>query len=78
MTAIERREEIMRILTARRSSNIRTLAAEMGAYLQYKFIRRALIVGALVALCAALLGVILYELFEVAEKRLTRWRHIDG
>ena len=26
----------------------------------------------------ALLGVILYELFEVAEKRLTRWRHIDG
>ena len=35
------------------------LAAEMGAYLQYKFIRRALIVGALVALCAALLGVIL-------------------
>ena len=30
-----------------------TLAAEMGAYLQYKFIRRALIVGALVALCAA-------------------------
>ena len=36
-----------------------TLAAEMGAYLQYKFIRRALIVGALVALCAALLGVIL-------------------
>ena len=30
MTAIERRAEIMRILTARRSSNIRTLAAEMG------------------------------------------------
>lgn len=33
--------------------------AEMGMYLQYKFIRRALIVGMLVALCAALLGVIL-------------------
>jgi len=33
--------------------------AEMGAYLQYKFIQRALIVGTLVALCAALLGVIL-------------------
>ena len=32
---------------------------EMGAYLQYKFIQRALIVGTLVALCAALLGVIL-------------------
>ena len=30
MTAIERRAEIMRIMTARRSSNIRTLAAEMG------------------------------------------------
>lgn len=32
---------------------------EMGAYLQYAFIQRALIVGTLVALCAALLGVIL-------------------
>ena len=32
---------------------------EMGLYLQYKFIQRALIVGTLVALCAALLGVIL-------------------
>ena len=32
---------------------------EMGSYLQYKFIRRALIVGVLVALCAALLGVTL-------------------
>ncbi|MBQ3574753.1 MAG: metal ABC transporter permease [Clostridia bacterium] len=31
----------------------------MGAYLQYKFIQRALVVGALVALCAALLGVTL-------------------
>lgn len=30
MTAIERRAEIMRILTARRSTNIRTLAAELG------------------------------------------------
>ncbi len=30
---------------------------EMGSYLQYKFIQGALIVGALVALCAALLGV---------------------
>lgn len=33
--------------------------AEMAMYLQYKFIQRALIVGMLVALCAALLGVIL-------------------
>lgn len=33
--------------------------AEMGAYLQYKFIQRALLVGVLVALCAALLGVTL-------------------
>ena len=33
--------------------------SEMGAYLQYKFIQRALIVGVLVALCAALLGVTL-------------------
>lgn len=32
VTAIERRAEIMRILTARRSSNIRTLAAEMGVH----------------------------------------------
>lgn len=32
---------------------------EMGAFLQYKFIQRALIVGVLVALCAALLGVTL-------------------
>lgn len=32
---------------------------EMGMYLQYKFIQRALIVGVLVALCAALLGVTL-------------------
>ena len=33
--------------------------AEMGAYLKYKFIRRALLVGTLVSLCAALLGVTL-------------------
>ena len=33
--------------------------AEMGLYLQYRFIQRALIVGVLVALCAALLGVTL-------------------
>ncbi len=33
--------------------------ATMGAYLKYKFIQRALIVGVLVALCAALLGVTL-------------------
>ena len=32
---------------------------EMGAFLQYKFIQRALVVGVLVALCAALLGVTL-------------------
>ena len=30
---------------------------EMGGYLQYRFIRRALVVGILVSLCAALLGV---------------------
>ncbi len=42
--------------------NLRGIAAafaEMGMYLQYKFIQRALIVGVLVALCAALLGVTL-------------------
>ena len=42
--------------------NMDALAAafvEMGMYLQYKFIQRALIVGVLVALCAALLGVTL-------------------
>lgn len=33
--------------------------SEMGRYLQYKFIQRALIVGILVSLCAALLGVTL-------------------
>ena len=33
--------------------------AEMALYLQYKFIQRALLVGVLVALCAALLGVTL-------------------
>ena len=33
--------------------------AEMGMFLKYKFIRRALLVGVLVALCAALLGVTL-------------------
>ena len=32
-------------------------APAMGEYLQYKFIRRALVVGALVSLCASLLGV---------------------
>lgn len=40
-------------------TSIGAALAEMGMYLQYKFIRRALIVGTLVALCAALLGVIL-------------------
>ena len=42
--------------------NLKGIAAafeEMGLYLQYKFIQRALIVGVLVALCAALLGVTL-------------------
>lgn len=42
--------------------NLRGIAAafaEMSMYLQYKFIQRALIVGVLVALCAALLGVTL-------------------
>jgi len=40
-------------------NEIRSAFAEMGLYLQYKFIQRALIVGILVALCAALLGVTL-------------------
>lgn len=40
-------------------NDIGAAIAEMGMYLQYKFIQRALIVGMLVALCAALLGVIL-------------------
>ena len=31
---------------------------EMGGYLQYRFIRRALVVGILVSLCAALLGLL--------------------
>ena len=42
--------------------NLPSIAAafgEMGLYLQYKFIQRALIVGVLVSLCAALLGVTL-------------------
>ena len=35
-------------------------------------------VGALLvaAVAMALLGVILYELFDVAERRLTRWRRV--
>lgn len=33
------------------------MVSEMGTYLGYKFIRRALLVGTLVSLCAALLGV---------------------
>lgn len=40
-------------------NSIGAAIAEMGMYFQYKFIQRALIVGTLVALCAALLGVIL-------------------
>lgn len=38
---------------------VASAVAEMGMYLQYKFIQRALIVGVLVSLCAALLGVTL-------------------
>lgn len=38
-------------------SDIGYMFAEMGGYLGYRFIRRALLVGALVSLCAALLGV---------------------
>ncbi len=38
---------------------IKAACAEFSAYLQYKFIRRALVVGTLVSLCAALLGVTL-------------------
>lgn len=47
------------ILTLCNLSFIGAALAETGAYLQYRFIRRALIVGVPVALCAALLGVIL-------------------
>ena len=39
------------------TGNIGAAIGQMGLYLQYKFIRRALIVGTLVSLCAALLGV---------------------
>ena len=37
--------------------DIGRVVKEMGTYLQYRFIRRALVVGALVSLCASLLGV---------------------
>lgn len=40
-------------------SAIGAALAEMALYMEYRFIQRALIVGTLVALCAALLGVIL-------------------
>ena len=40
-------------------SSVIAAFTEMGMYLQYKFIQRALVVGVLVALCAALLGVTL-------------------
>jgi len=41
------------------AAGIAAALSEMAAYLQFKFIQRALIVGVLVALCAALLGVTL-------------------
>lgn len=47
------------LLIAVKFSNLRAALAEIGLYLQYSFIQRALIVGVLVALCAALLGVTL-------------------
>lgn len=40
-------------------SSVGEMLCEAANYLQYKFIRRALLVGTLVALCAALLGVVL-------------------
>lgn len=40
-------------------SGVRAAFVEMGLYLHYSFIRRALIVGTVVSLCAALLGVTL-------------------
>lgn len=39
------------------ASGMKTAAAELAAYAQYRFIQRALVVGILVSLCAALLGV---------------------
>lgn len=47
------------IFGATHFSEIAAAISEMGMYLGYKFIQRALIVGVLVALCAALLGVTL-------------------
>ncbi len=49
---------VLALLLAKFSS-VCAAFAEMAAYLQYKFIQRALIVGVLVSLCAALLGVTL-------------------
>lgn len=53
---------VLAIIAAILIANIGKIGAgigEMGAYLGYKFIQRSLIVGLPVALCAALLGVIL-------------------
>lgn len=49
----------MGILALCNLSSIAAAIGEMATYLQYRFIQRALIVGLLVALCSALLGVIL-------------------
>ena len=47
------------VLLAANFTSVCAAFAEMRAYLEYRFIQRALIVGVLVALCAALLGVTL-------------------
>ena len=47
------------LFTALNITSIAAAFGEMGQYLQYRFIQRALAVGVLVALCAALLGVTL-------------------
>ena len=47
------------LLSALNLPSIAAAFGEIGQYLQYKFIQRALIVGVLVSLCAALLGVTL-------------------
>lgn len=50
---------VLALLIVLNINGIITAFAEMGTYLKYRFIQRALIVGVLVALCAALLGVTL-------------------
>ena len=50
---------VLMLLALLRLRNIGGALSEFGTYLGYKFIRRALVVGVLVSLCASLLGVTL-------------------